>query len=143
LTQAEARTRGLQITLERLTVTAPLAGRLDNLPYEPGERPQAGDTVAVMLSGQLPYARVYVPETWRAQIKQGTPANILIDGIEKPFGGHVRMISRDPAFTPFYSLTEKDRSRLSYLAEVEIEGNPAQELSAGIPLRVEFIINPE
>lgn len=141
LTQAEARLRGLKITLERLTVVAPRAGRLDNLPFELGERPQAGNTVAVLLAGDAPYARVYIAETWRARITQGTSAKILIDGMDDPFSGKVRMISRDAVFTPFYSLTDKDRSRLSYLTEVELQGAAAQELSSGIPLRVEFMIN--
>lgn len=138
LAQAEARLRGLQITLQRLTLAAPRKGLLDSLPFELGERPQAGDTVAVLLAGEAPYARVYVAETWRARIRQGTAARVLIDGIEGQFTGRVRMISRDAVFTPFYSLTERDRSRLSYLAEVELEGAGARQLSSGIPLRVEF-----
>jgi HlyD family secretion protein len=141
LTQAGARLDVLKITLERLTVAAPRSGRLDSLPYELGERPQTGDTVAVLLAGESPYARVYVAESWRAQITQGTHASISIDGMAQPFSGEVRMISRDAVFTPFYSLTEKDRSRLSYLAEVELNGVEAQKLASGIPLRVEFIIN--
>lgn len=140
LTQAEARLRVLKITLERLTVAAPIAGRLDSLPYELGERPKAGDAVAVLLAGESPYARVYVAEPWLAHITQGTPATVLIDGIDKPFSGQVRMLSRDPVFTPFYSLTERDRSRLSYLAEIELKGTEAQKLASGIPVRVEFII---
>jgi HlyD family secretion protein len=138
LSQAEARVRGLKITLERLTVTAPRKGRLDSLPFKLGERPQAGDTIAVLLSGEAPYARVYVAETWRAHITQGTAATVLIDGMDNPFAGRVRMISRDAVFTPFYSLTERDRSRLSYLAEVELQDAAAQQLSSGIPLRVKF-----
>lgn len=140
LAQAEARLRGLQINLDRLTVTAPVKGRLDSLPYELGERPRAGDTVAILLAGESPYARIYVPETWRAHITQGTLASVLVDGIDEPLPGRVRMISRDAVFTPFYSLTEKDRSRLSYLAEVELQGPAAQALSSGIPLRAEFTI---
>ncbi|HEX5054984.1 MAG TPA: HlyD family efflux transporter periplasmic adaptor subunit [Gammaproteobacteria bacterium] len=139
--QAEARVRGLKITLERLTVTAPRKGRLDSLPFELGERPQAGETLAVLLSGETPYARVYVAETWRARITQGTTATVRIDGIDNLFSGRVRMISRDAVFTPFYSLTERDRSRLSYLAEVELQDAAAQQLSSGIPLHVEF--NPD
>jgi HlyD family secretion protein len=141
LAQAEARMRGLQITLQRLTLTAPRNGRLDSLPFELGERPQAGDTVAVLLVGEAPYARVYVAETWRAHIRQGTTATVLIDGMANPFSGRVRMISRDAVFTPFYSLTERDRSRLSYLAEVELEAATGHQLSSGIPLRVEFNID--
>lgn len=143
LAQTEARLHALDITLERLTLRAPREGRLDTLPYELGERPAAGAVIAVMLAGQVPYARVYVPEPSRAHVNQGTPAKVFIDGIEQAFNARVRMISRDAVFTPFYSLTEQDRSRLSYLAEVELSGidpqDPeAQTLSSGIPVKVIF-----
>lgn len=138
LAQTEARLQALNITLERLTLRAPQPGRLDNLPYELGERPPAGAVIAVTLAGQAPYARVYVPEPARALVNQGTPAQVFIDGIERPFNAHVRMISRDAAFTPFYSLTEQDRSRLSYLAEIELDETDLQTLSSGIPVRVIF-----
>lgn len=138
LAQTEARLQALNITLERLTLRAPQPGRLDTLPYELGERPPAGAVIAVMLAGQTPYARVYVPEPSRALVNQGTPAQVFIDGIEQPFDAHVRTISRDAVFTPFYSLTEQDRSRLSYLAEVELSGAASQTLSSGMPVRVIF-----
>jgi HlyD family secretion protein len=138
LDQAEARVRVLNITLERMTVKAPQAGLLDTLPYELGERPRAGDVVAVMLTGQKPYARVYVPEPHRAMINHQTKTIVMVDGIEEPFAGKIRLISRDAAFTPFYSLTERDRSRLSYVTEVELLDTRAEALTSGIPLRVEF-----
>ena len=141
LEQMEARLRVLQITLERLTVTAPRAGKLDTVLYEIGERPAAGSVVAVMLAGQAPYARVYVPEPIRAHVTPGTRAEIFIDGLKKPLTGFVRMISRDAVFTPFYSLTEYDRSRLSYLAEIELEDPEAKTLSSGIPLRVKLFLD--
>lgn len=146
LAQTAARLQALNITLERLTLRAPREGRLDALPYELGERPAIGAVVAVMLAGQAPYARVYVPEPLRAHVSQGTPAKIFVDGIEHAFNGRVRTISRDAVFTPFYSLTEQDRSRLSYLAEVELNGTDpqdpeVQQLSSGIPLKVVFSHN--
>lgn len=136
--QAEAGVRVLSITLDNLTLRTPRAGRLDNLPYEVGERPTTGAVVAVMLINQTPYARIYVPEPLRAKVHQGTTASIYIDGIEKPFAGRVRKISEEAMFTPYYSLTERDRSRLSYLAEVVLTDTGIQQLPSGVPVRVEF-----
>jgi HlyD family secretion protein len=130
--------RGLEVSLERLTVRAPAAGVIDDLPLEPGERPALGAVVAVLLAGAAPHARVYLPEPLRTRVKVGDAAAVYIDGIEAPFSGRVRRVSADPAFTPYYSLTERDRSRLSYLTEVELEGEAAQDLPSGIPLRVIF-----
>jgi HlyD family secretion protein len=141
--QNNARSRLLEITLERLTLRAPQNGRLDVINFELGEQPNAGDVVAVMLAGRTPYARVYVAEPLLAHISIGTKARIFIDGIKEPFAGHVRTLSHDPAFTPFYSLTENDRSHLSYLAEVEMESEQTHALAAGIPLEVEFLISNE
>lgn len=142
LNQTEARLQTLEIILQRLTLRAPREGVLDALPYELGERPPAGAVIAVMLSGQAPYARVYVPEPSRANINQGTFAQIYVDGVSEAFSGQVRTISRDAVFTPFYSLTERDRSRLSYLAEVELADKAPKvlTLSSGIPVRVVFPI---
>lgn len=135
---ASASARALAVGLERLTVRAPRAGVVDDLPLELGERPQAGAVVAVLLAGDAPHARVYLPEPLRAQVRTGSTATVHIDGIDRPFRGHVRRISADPAFTPYYSLTAHDRSRLSYLTEVELDGDEAHELPAGIPLQVTF-----
>jgi HlyD family secretion protein len=136
--QAEARVRALGITLDNLTLRNPRQGRLDNLPYELGERPASGAVIAVMLVNKTPYARVYVPETLRAKVHQGTEASIYIDGLDKPFTGQVRKISDEAMFTPYYSLNERDRSRLSYLAEVVLIDPLTPQLPSGVPVRVEF-----
>lgn len=135
---AAAAVRALQVSLERLAVRAPVAGIIDDLPLEPGERPQAGAVVAVLLAGRAPHARVYLPEPLRARVRPGSRATVHVDGIAQPFSGHVRRVSADPAFTPYFSLTEHDRSRLSYLTEVELEGEAARQLPAGVPLQVTF-----
>jgi HlyD family secretion protein len=136
--QAEARVSALTVTRDNLTLRAPRPGRLDNLPYEAGERPSMGAVIAVMLVNKAPYARIYVPEPLRAKVHQGTEAKIYIDGIEQAFTGKVRMISSEAVFTPYYSLTERDRSRLSYLAEVVLNEPEIQQLPSGMPVRVEF-----
>jgi HlyD family secretion protein len=135
---AAAVVHGLEVSLERLTVRAPVAGVIDDLPLERGERPAQGAVVAVLLAGDAPHARVYLPEPLRTRVRVGDPASVYVDGIEQPYHGRVRRVSADPAFTPYYSLTERDRSRLSYLTEVELIEAEARELPAGIPLRTVF-----
>jgi len=138
LAQADARVRVLQVSLDRLDVRAPRAGLLDTLPFEVGEQPPVGAVIAVLLDGAAPYARVYLPEPLHARVAVNTRVRVFVDGIDQPFTGHVRMLSRDAVFTPFYTLTERDRARLSYLAEVQLEGEAAAGLPAGAPLRVEI-----
>lgn len=137
LAQAEARVRELDVVVQRLTVKAPRAGTVDALPFEVGERPSTGATVAVMLVGESPYARVYVPEPYRQAVGPGEHVPVHVDGIAEPLEGRVRFVASDAAFTPFFALTEHDRARLSYLAEIDLIG-PAgvQDVPAGIPVQV-------
>jgi HlyD family secretion protein len=83
-----------------------------------------------------PYARVYVPEPLRTRFMAGTRVEISVDGEAQTFQGTVRYVSAEASFTPYYALTQKDRSRLSYLAEVTLGDPEAARLPAGVPVQV-------
>ena len=72
----------------------------------------------------------------RARVKPGNTATIHVDGVERAFAGRVRFVSSEAEFTPYYALTQADRSKLSYLAEVEFEDADAAQLPSGVPLDV-------
>jgi HlyD family secretion protein len=134
---AQAQAQVQSVSLDKLTVVAPRAGRVDSLPYELGDQPSVGAPLAILLVGAAPHARIYVPEPMRASVKVGDAAKVFVDGRDGAFAGTVRMIRNDPAFTPYYALIGKDAARLSYVAEVEL-GADAADLPAGLPVRVEF-----
>jgi HlyD family secretion protein len=136
LSAREATVRQLEIDAARLSVRAPRPGSVDALPYELGERPKPGTTLVVLLADEAPYARVYVPEPLRAQVGVGSALTVRVDGVDRDFAGRVRFISAEAAFTPYYSLTQKDRSRLSYLAEVTLTDDAARDLPTGIPVEL-------
>ena len=138
LAEAEALIHTQQTLLQRLHIVAPRDGTIDSLPYETGERPLPGSTLAVMLASQLPYARVYIPEPIRSRIQAGTTATIQVDGVNTAFQGKVRYVSAEAAFTPHYALTQRDRSRLSFLAEIDFVENSAANIAVGIPVEVTF-----
>lgn len=123
--------------LDKLTLTAPRDAVVDSLPYRLGDQAPVGAPLAILLAGDAPYARVYVPESLRAQVKVGTQAQIKVEGSDQTWPGTVRMIRSDPVFTPYYALTGQDVSRLSYLAEIQL-GAEAGELPAGLPLSATF-----
>jgi HlyD family secretion protein len=136
---AGARTRELEVTAGRLDVRAPVPGLLDDLPYEIGERPSAGATVAVLLADGAPWARIYVPEPRRAAVRVGTPAEVRVDGVDRAFRGRVRYLSSEAAFTPYYALTQRERARLAFPAEVELTEPEAASLSIGVPAQVRLL----
>jgi len=138
---ARASLKALETTSSRLEVRSPIAGTIDSLPFRLGEKPARGATVAVLLASTAPFARVHVPEPIRAQVKIGTPATLRVDGIERTFKGQVRFIASEAEFTPYYSLTAADRSRLSFLAEVVIDVNDTS-LPSGVPVDVTLELTP-
>jgi HlyD family secretion protein len=141
---ARANLSGLLTTSSRLEVRAPIDATIDALPYQVGEKPVKGATVAVLLSRTAPYARIHVPEPIRARVKPGTPATIHVDGVDKAFRGQVRFVASDAEFTPYYALTAADRSRLSFLGEIVFDDADAAQLPSGVPLDVtlELAANP-
>lgn len=134
--QARAALSELKTSAERYTIVAPRAGRIEAIPYKLGERPPVGAPLVVMLADGTPYARVYVPETRRVQFAAGSRVRVHVDGREDSLEGTVRFISAQAAFTPYYALTQEDRTRLSYLAEIDLTGASAAELPTGIPVQV-------
>lgn len=137
LSQAGAQLDSLKLDRERLHVAAPVDGVVDTLPFEVGERPRPGDVVAILLTGEQPYARVYIPEPLRAGLRVGSPMRIAVDGIEQPLTGTIRRIAAEASFTPYFALTERDRGRLSFLAEVRMPDLP-ERLPEGLPVQALF-----
>ncbi len=142
LDQAQAAFHAAQATLEleqyaltELSVVATRDGYLDSLPWNLGERVEANSVVAILLADQQAFARVYVPEPWRARLQLGDQLDIKVDGIDTKLAGRLRWIAREPAFTPYYALNERDRARLVYLAEVDVL-DKGIDLPIGVPVEV-------
>ena len=134
---AEAQSAVQQETLNRLDVVAPRAGRVESLPFKLGDQAPVGAPLVILLVGEAPYARIYVPEPQRVGVRVGSRVRVHVDGRDEALPGSVRMIRSEPSFTPYYALTGDDAARLSYLAEVEL-GPAAADLPAGLPVRVEL-----
>ena len=132
LAAAEADVQSARINLERNRLLAPVDGSVDKVLYQLGERPAPGTTVAVLLDASRVFARIYVPADLRARVRPGEMLDVRIDGVVGVRQGTVRWVSSDASFTPYFALTEHDRSRLSYLAEIDLDG--MEQLPSGLPL---------
>ena len=110
---------------------------LDSLPWNLGERVTVGSPLAIVLAGSSPYARIYVPERYRVKLSVGDALVVHVDGIDKAIQGRLRWIASEPAFTPYYALNQQERSRLMYLAEVQLPDSESH-LPNGIPAQVEM-----
>ena len=134
---AQAQVDSITVDLQRIRISAPRGGRIDSIPYKLGDQPPSGAPLAILLVGDAPYARVYVPEPLRAGVRVGAAARVFVADRKDAVSGRVRVIRSEPSFTPYYALNGDDVSRLSYVAEIEL-GKDAASLPAGLPVRVEF-----
>ena len=134
---AQAQVDSISVDVQRTTLSAPRGGRIDSLPYNLGDQPSVGAPLAILLVGDAPYARVYVPEPLRTSVQVGATVRIYVAGHKDAVTGRVRAIRSEPSFTPYYALNGDDAARLSYLAEIEL-GKDAATLPAGLPVRVEL-----
>lgn len=133
--QAEARRDLLSVDVERLTIVAPVDGIVDSRLFELGERPNAGQPVLIMLPGEQPHARVYVPEEQRVEWSPGDTVTVSIDGRDDDVTGRVRWVASEAMFTPYFALTERDRGHLTFAAKIDLQIDGAR-LPDGVPVTV-------
>jgi HlyD family secretion protein len=131
----------LELTRDRLTVRAPRAGRVDALPFHPGDQPPVGAELVSLLVGDAPYARVFVPAPRRADVRPGDEFEIRVEGVDTPFRAKVRSVRSEASFTPYYALSGDDATRLVYRAELVLEGAGAADLPAGLPASARAVID--
>ncbi len=126
----------LNLKMADYIITSARKGRVDSLPFKLGDRPPANTVVVTLLSGERPWARVYVPEPFRSKMRPGQTYTIMVDGQDAPYPARLRTISSEASFTPYYALTEKDRSRLAYVAELDLLDEQSSLLTAGTPVQL-------
>ncbi len=134
---ARAALEQAELDRARLRVHAPRTGRVDALPFKPGDQPPAGAGVVSLLVGDAPYARVFVPASRRRGLAPGDRMRVWIEGEPAGFDAIVRSVASEPSFTPYYALAGDDASRLVYRAELVLQGAAARDLPAGLPVRAE------
>lgn len=133
LQTTEAQLLATETDLSRLTLTAPLDATVEALPYRVGELPPLGAAVAVLIAAKRSYARVYVPEALHSRLAVGSVLSVQVDGVPRPLRGELRFLASEANFTPYYALTQRDRGRLTWLAEIDLP-EAANQLPVGTPL---------
>jgi len=134
--QAAARRDLLAIDVERHTIVAPVAGIVDSRLFEVGERPNTGQPLLILLPGEQPHARVYVPEEQRVSIRVGDNVSVQVDGRADTIPGRVRWVASEAMFTPYFALTERDRGHLTFAAKIDLQFD-GERLPDGVPVTVE------
>jgi len=133
--EKKARVLQAKKRLTDLTVTTRDSGVVDQLPFEIGERVPAGGVVAVIISDENPWVRVWFPARAVSRVTLGGEAEVKVEGLEKMLRGELENISREPEFTPHFALTERESAHLVYEARVVLKDAPS-DLRPGLPAQV-------
>ena len=103
--------------LSKRTLTAPAAGRIDDVVRNPGDTAGPTAPVVSMLPDGAVKLTLYVGEEKFSSVKIGTPLSVRCDGCGAGIGAHVSYVSPDPEFTPPVIYSLENRQKLVYLVE--------------------------
>jgi HlyD family secretion protein len=128
LMQAETR-------LSRHTITAPHAGRIEDVHYDEGEVASAGAPLLSLLRPDRRKAIFFVPEYVRPALAIGAAVNISCDGCPEGLTASVTFLAGQAEFTPPVIFSRETREKLVFRAEARLEGD-AVNLPPGQPVDV-------
>lgn len=140
--ERDARIAQAEKRLDDLTIRTPVDGVVDQVAFELGERVPAGGVVAVVLSDETPWVRVWMPASAVAGAGPGTRAEVKVEGTDEWLPARVRDIAREPEFTPHFALTERESEHLVYEARIALDEAP-DDLRPGLPAQVRVHLNQE
>jgi HlyD family secretion protein len=118
------------------TVTAPVAGVVQDRLYLPGEFVAAGAPVVSILPPGNIKLRFFVPETELARFKPGAVVKVGCDGCGADIAATVSFVSTQPEYTPPVIYNRDNRTKLVWLVEARPALQDAVKLSPGQPVDV-------
>ncbi|HIE37570.1 MAG TPA: HlyD family efflux transporter periplasmic adaptor subunit, partial [Anaerolineae bacterium] len=139
--QAQARLESVRVLLEKLTLTAPVSGRVLEVIGHEGELATPGGTLITLADLDPVTLTVYVPENRLGQVQVGQRVEVRVDSFpDRIFLGWVTTIAGEAEFTPRNIQTEEERVNMVFAVKVTIP-NPGHALKPGMP--VDAVILPQ
>jgi HlyD family secretion protein len=139
--EARGGQREAQIRINQLSPSAPAAGRIEDVYFQPGEWVSANQPVVALLPDNKVKVRFYVPEQQVAWYAPGRAVHFSCDGCSRDLHATIRYVSPRPEFTPPIIFSRDSRDRLVFM----VEAYPAQpaKLQPGLPVDVEPLPGPK
>lgn len=122
--------------LGQKTVLSPIAGRVEQVYFRPGEWVPAGSSVLSLLGPQALKVRFYIPEPLLAKLPQGQKIKVRCDGCGQPLDATLSYVAREAEFTPPVIYNKDNRVRLVFMAEAKPLPEQAEHLRPGQPVEV-------
>jgi HlyD family secretion protein len=129
---AEAALRQAETRLAKRRITAPAAGRIQDVYFRPGEVVTAGQPVLALLPPTNRLLRFYVPEPLLATLTLGDTVQVTCDLCPSPLAARISFISREAEFTPPVIFSDEERAKLVF----RVEARPLSQLELPLGLSV-------
>jgi multidrug resistance efflux pump len=131
--QAQARLDSAQVLLDKLTLLAPVGGRVLEVSIQVGELAAPGAPLATLADLDEVELTVYVPEFRLGQVQMGQDVEVRVDSFpDQVFAGRVATIASEAEFTPRNVQTDEERVNIVFAVKVVIP-NPNHALKPGMP----------
>ena len=121
--QAEAALDEARWRLSKRTLSAPSAGRVDDVIRNPGDTAGPSAPVLSILPDGAVKLTLFIPETAFSSVKVGSEISVRCDGCRPDIRARVSYVSPDPEFTPPVIYSLENRQKLVYLVEAKPEGD--------------------
>jgi HlyD family secretion protein len=118
-----------------MTPTAPVAGRIEETFYSPGEWVPAGVPVVSLVADGALKLRFFVAETEVATVRPGETVAFACDGCRPGLTATVERVATKAEYTPPVIYSTGARAKLVFLVEARPSAEAAG-LSAGLPVEV-------
>lgn len=123
--------------LAQKALQAPVAGRVQDTLYQPGEFVAAGKPAVVLLPEDAIKVRFYVPQALRSQLDVGKTVQLSCDGCGATIPAEVRFVADSVEYTPPVLFNRDNRAALVYRAEAWPVA-PGARLQPGQPVDVHW-----
>lgn len=133
---AEAALAQADWKLAQKAVPAPVAGRVEERYYRPGEWVAAGSPVLSLLPQQNIKLVFFVPETQRATLRPQQGLRVRCDGCARELQASVAFIATQAEYTPPVIYSRDSRAKLVYRVEARLAPTDATALQPGQPVDV-------
>lgn len=123
--EAEAQVQRISSVKKDLEIRAPRAGRIEYRIAELGRVIPAGGKVITILDPSDAYMSLFLPTYTMGQVRIGSDARIILDGIDAVFPAKVSFIASEAQFTPKYVETADERTKMMYRVKLQLSADLA------------------
>ena len=136
--EARAAVDGIDVLIDKMTISAPLGGVLLEQSVHVGELAVPGLPVITLANLDTVDLTVYLPEDQLNRVQLNQVVQVRVDSFPgKQFEGTVIHINSEAEFTPQGVQTREERVNLVYAVKIRID-NPDHDLKPGMPADASF-----